>query len=302
MQMDSSPNTTSQPHPPQSKERPAKPAVLITGATTGIGKACALYLAQTGFKVFAGYRHPKAREPLSGLSPLIQPVQLDVTEESSIEAALNTVRTHLNGGPLYGLINNAGIVISGPIEAVGLSQWKQQLEVNLLGQIAVIQACLPLLRQSRGRIVNIGSVAGIQALPFLAPYAVSKFGLAAVSDALRVELHPWGIEVCLIEAGSVQTPIWEKSRHALQSDSARWPAEHRALYGTAMQKVESAALNAAQNGVSAQRVANAVFHALTAKRPRTRYAIGQDARLRRLFSWLPDRLKDAIIHARLERF
>jgi NAD(P)-dependent dehydrogenase (short-subunit alcohol dehydrogenase family) len=284
---------------PNSANIQGQSAVLISGASTGIGQYCALRLAQSGFQVFAGYRQPEAQEALRALHSAIYPIRLDITSEQSIILAFEHIQNHLQGKPFQGLINNAGIVVGGPLESISTERWREQLEVNLIGHIAVTQAFLPLLRESRGRIISMGSVAGIQTLPFVSPYSVSKFGLGVISDALRVELQPWGIQVALIEPGSVQTPIWEKSRLALETELENWTPELKKLYGPAMRQVEEASLRSSIKGVSPQKVANAVLHALTAKHPKTRYPIGSDAQLRRYFSWLPDQLKDWIILRKL---
>lgn len=278
---------------------PYRSTVLISGASTGIGQCCALRLAQSGFQVFAGYRQPEAQKTLSALHPAIHPIQLDITSKQSIASAFDQIQESLQGKSFQGLINNAGIVIGGPLESISPERWREQLEVNLIGHIAVTQAFLPLLRESKGRIVNMGSVAGIQALPFVSPYSVSKFGLGVISDALRVELRPWGIQVALIEPGSIQTPIWEKSRLTLETELENWPAELKTLYGSAMRQVKEASLRSGEKGISPTEVANAVLHALTAGCPKARYPIGNDAQFRRYFSWLPDRLKDWIITRKL---
>lgn len=278
---------------------PNQSAVLISGASTGIGQCCALRLAQYGFQVFAGYRQTEAKKALSALHPAVYPIQLDITSGQSIACAFDQIHENLQGKPFQGLINNAGIVVGGPLESIAPERWREQLEVNLIGHIAVIQAFLPMLRESKGRIINMGSVAGIQALPFVSPYSVSKFGLGVISDALRVELRPWGIQVALIEPGSVQTPIWEKSRLTLETEQENWTPELKTLYGSAMRQVKQASLHSSDKGISPTEVANVVLQALTANRPKARYPIGSDAQLRRYFSWLPDRLKDWIILRKL---
>ena len=283
----------------QKQDRSRLPVVLITGASTGIGQHCATYLAQAGLIVLAGHRSDKAARELSDLHANIHPVRLDVTNPEDILAARHWVESRFKNHPFGGLINNAGIVVGGPVEAVPLSQWRTQLEVNLLGHIQVIQTFMPLLREHRGRIINMGSVAGIQTLPFISPYSVSKFGLAAISDALRVELRPWGIQVSLIEPGSVRTPIWEKSTQSLETSMNGWPAHLQALYSPALHQVKAASHQSAQKSIHPEAIAKAVHHALTARHPKSRYPIGMETRLRRYMSWLPDRLKDWIIQSKL---
>jgi NAD(P)-dependent dehydrogenase (short-subunit alcohol dehydrogenase family) len=177
-----------------------------------------------------------------------------------------------------------------PIEAL-----RHQMEINVIGHIAVTQAFLPLIRQKQGRIVNIGSIAGLNALPFVGPYSASKFALEAITDAMRIELQPWGIHVSIIEPGSISTPIWTKSIAAAEQQAKQLPPACTDLYGDALNVLRQATLRSAQRGVSPQLVAEAITHALTAKKPRTRYLIGQDARLRQRLAWLPDRIRDWLI-------
>ena len=182
--------------------------VVITGASTGIGAASARHLDRLGFRVFAGIRKSQDGERLRAqTSSKLTPIRFDVTDDGSIAAAADTIRAALDGDGLAGLVNNAGIAVPGPIETVPLAEARKQFEVNVLGQIAVTQAFLPLLRQGRGRIVNIGSIAGLTATPFLGLYGASKFALEALTDALRVEVRPWGINVSIIEPGAIASSI-----------------------------------------------------------------------------------------------
>src|SRR5262245_5535409 len=180
--------------------------IVITGASSGIGRA--MRLDQLGFHVFAGVRNPADGDALkSKSSERLSPVLLDVTSEDSIARAARSI----GDAPIAGLVNNAGIAVGGPLEMVPIPLWRKQFEVNVIGQVAVTQAFLPLLRVGRGRIVNIGSIAGRSALPFTSPYCSSKFALEGLSDSLRMELRQWGISVSIVEPGSIRTPIWEKS-------------------------------------------------------------------------------------------
>lgn len=270
-------------------------SILISGASTGIGLCCAQRLAEQGFRVFAGYRSAADGERLSGHHPGLVPVQLDVTSAESIAEARRTVETALSGEGLSGLVNNAGIVVGGPLECLPIEVFRRQLEVNVTGVVALTQAFIPLLRPARGRIVNMGSVAGISSLPFVGPYAASKHALEALTDALRVELRPWGIDVAIIEPGVIATPIWEKSLQAADDLAPQCTPEMGQLYSRVMDILKVETRKADQRGISPDYVASAVQHALTSKRPRTRYLIGWDARLRVLFSLLPDRWQDWII-------
>ncbi|MGD1157325.1 MAG: SDR family oxidoreductase, partial [Terriglobia bacterium] len=187
-----------------------KGAVVITGASTGIGEACALHLDKLGFRVFAGIRKAADAEALRHrASARLVPIRLDVSDETEVEQAARNVTEALRGEGLAGLVNNAGIVVAGMLEFLPLDALRRQLEVNVVGQVAVTQAFLPHLRKARGRIVNIGSVSGLIAGPFSGAYAASKFALEALTDALRVELRPWKIHVSIVEPGNIQTPIWK---------------------------------------------------------------------------------------------
>src|SRR5256714_6526089 len=209
---------------------PSNGGVLITGAATGIGEATALRLGEAGFRVFAGVRKPEDGDRLRAAGvTVVQP--LDVTKSEDIEAAVGTVEQALDGAPLRGIVNNAGIGIGGPLEALALDDFRRTIEVNTTAQLAVTKAFLPLLRKSKGRIVNMSSIGGRVAQPFAGPYIVSKFALEAVSDVLRVELHEWGIDVVAIEPGTIATPIWEKSSQEADRVLDGLTPEQRELYG-----------------------------------------------------------------------
>jgi len=275
-------------------------AVLITGSSSGIGAVSALRLAAAGFHVYAGVRNDADAARLDAeLGASCTPLVLDVSDAHAIVAA----RTHIEraGRGLYGLVNNAGIVVSGPLEAVTIADFRQQLEINVIGLVAVTQAFLPLLRGSLGRIVNIGSVSGRFASPFVAPYAASKFAVEAISDALRVELAPFDIFVSLLEPGAIDTPIWAKAQVDGSARSARYDPLIRDLYGPiecAMGKIID---GIAKRAISPERVAAAIEHALIARRPKSRYVIGIDARAQIALSWLPSRLRDRMIGYALEK-
>ena len=189
-------------------------AVLLTGASTGIGRACVEHLDGLGFTVFAGVRTQSDADSLrEGGSARTRPLLLDVTDAESIRVAADTVEETFPAG-LSGLVNNAGIAVGGPVEFVALEEWRRVLEVNFVGQIAVTQATLPALRRARGRIVNVTSIGGRLATPFFGPYNASKFALEAVTEALRLELRRFGVQVSAVEPGAVATPIWDKGRAA----------------------------------------------------------------------------------------
>ncbi len=271
--------------------------VVITGASTGIGKACALHLDKLGFRVFACVRKQKdARILQQEASERLTQLYLDVTQPESIRLAANVVSTAVGPGGLSGLVNNAGIAVGGPLEFVPIGRLQKQLEVNVVGQIAVTQALLPLLRQGKGRIVNMGSVSGRVAMPLLGPYAASKFALGALNDVLRVELHHWGIRVSLVEPGAIDTPIWDKSLSAADQMSQNLPSQAYELYGPAMEQARESVAQAGQSAAPVEQVVEAVIHALTSEHPQTRYLIGRGTWLAALMAKLmPDRLRDHII-------
>jgi NAD(P)-dependent dehydrogenase (short-subunit alcohol dehydrogenase family) len=272
-------------------------SVLITGASTGIGAACAIGCAERGMTVFAGVRNLGAGDALQAKGgKAIIPVQLDVTDGESIANAADVVARHVGEAGLSGLVNNAGIAIGSPLELIPLQQLRRQLEVNVVGQIAVTQAVLPLLRRARGRIVNMGSIAGRGTIPMMGPYSASKHALEALTDALRLELSPWGIEVSIIEPGAIATSIWDKSIQISLDVESEMPADGRHLYEAAARSVREAVGQAAARAIPVDAVVEAVLHALTARRPRTRYLVGRDAKLRAIMlKWLPDRLQDWIL-------
>ncbi len=279
----------------------AKPdAVVITGASSGIGEACALSLDKLGHRVFAGVRKESDGEALKRkASARLTAVRLDVTEASQVSAAAATVTAALGGEGLAGLVNNAGVVVAGPLEFISPAEFREQLEINLIGQLRVTQAFLPLLRQSRGRIVMIGSIAGRSALPFVGAYAASKFALEALTDSLRCELAPWSIHLCIVEPGSVATPIWEKMGGWAAAQVENFPPRAQELYGSSMAAVREAARRAQRRAIPPERVVRAVVHALTARRPKTRYLVGRDARFRVWLELLPDRWRDQLVRRAL---
>ncbi|HKO30271.1 MAG TPA: SDR family oxidoreductase [Nitrospiraceae bacterium] len=272
-------------------------AVVVTGASTGIGAACALDCAGRGMTVFAGVRDLRAGEALAAKGgPSLIPITLDVTDEPSIARSVEAVQRVVGDSGLGGLVNNAGIAIGSPLEVIDLSQLRKQLEVNVIGQIAVTQAFLPLLRRARGRIVNMGSIAGRATIPLLGPYSASKFALEALTDALRMELQPWGIHVSIIEPGAIATPIWEKSEKAAGDLEASASEEAKALYGEAVIRIREAITQATQRAIPPAAVVQAVHHALTASHPHTRYLVGADAKVRAwMVKWLPDRVQDRLL-------
>jgi NAD(P)-dependent dehydrogenase (short-subunit alcohol dehydrogenase family) len=275
---------------------------LVTGASTGIGCATALRLARSGgWKVFAGVRDQDAAERLRSQAPegKLEPIALDVTDAAQVAAAAARVREHgeaaggAAGARLDALVNNAGIGIGGPLELIPLDDLRRQLEVNVVGQVGVTQALLPALRAARGRIVFISSVGGRVPMAFTAPYAASKHAIEAIGDTLRVELRSSGVQVALVEPGSVSTPIWEKARES--GEQLQVPPELQAEYGHVPAAMTKSLQDTARRGVDPDQVAAVIQHALRSRHMRSRYVVGRDARamilLRRL---LPDHTFDAL--------
>ncbi len=272
-------------------------SVVITGASSGIGWACSLYLDQLGFRVFAGVRKPLDAEKLhQAASEQLTPIFIDVTQPDTIKTASQQIKEAVSETGLGGLINNAGISGGGPLEFIPIADLRNLLEVNVIGQVMVTQAFLPLLRQGKGRIINMSSISGRLALPFVGPYSASKFGLEAINDALRVELKPWDIDVISIEPGAIATPIWGKTIAQAEEMVSNFSAKADQLYGHTLRATRQQVINAGENGIPADEVAKAVTHALTAKQPKTRYLIGQKAKVAALLAtWLPDRVRDWLI-------
>jgi NAD(P)-dependent dehydrogenase (short-subunit alcohol dehydrogenase family) len=265
--------------------------VLVTGASTGIGEATALHLQELGFDAVGAVRKDSDAERLG--SQGLRTVKLDVTDVASIAAA----RAELGDGPLAGLVNNAGIAVAAPLEFLPLDQLRRQLEVNVVGQVAVTQQFLPALRAARGRIVNVSSIGGRVALPLLSAYNASKFALEAISDSLRRELHPHGVDVILIEPGGVKTPIWGKGNEIADEIQKDLPAEAEGLYGPMVAALRKETVKiASDRGIEPREVAEVIGRALTAKRPRTRYLVGTDAKVRATVAKvMPDRMMDRAI-------
>ena len=257
------------------------PLALITGASTGIGRATALRLSDRGWTVLAGVRDPAAGERLAleAKAGTVMPIALEVTDPAQIAEAAERVRHEVarsTGGGLDALVNNAGIGIGGPLELIVAEDLQRQFDVNVFGQIAVTKAMLPALRSACGRIVFVSSIGGRVAMAFTAPYAASKHAVEAFADALRVELHRSKVKVALIEPGSVATPIWDKSRS--EADKVTIPPQLQEYYGRVPAAMDKALADTAARGVPPEQVAETIERALTSSRMRSRYVVGRDAR------------------------
>jgi len=251
---------------------------LITGASTGIGRASALHLDSLGHTVFAGVRKDADAESIEAAGERIVAVKLDVTEADSIAAAVETVAAAVGDAGLDGLVNNAGIAVGGPMESLPMDDFRWQMEVNFFGVLAMSQAFSPLLRLATGRLVHISSMAGKVVTPFFGPYCASKHAVEALADAQRRELAPWGMHVSVVEPGSVATEIWEKGREQFADIESKLSPEGNELYSPYIDALRRVIEDTASKGIPAIAVARKVEHALLAKRPKSRYPVGPDAK------------------------
>jgi NAD(P)-dependent dehydrogenase (short-subunit alcohol dehydrogenase family) len=270
---------------------------VITGASSGIGRACALSLSANGFRVFAGVRKEADGAALQAdASGLLEPVYIDVTDEKSITAMAEQVAAAVGNAGIAGLVNNAGTTLPGPVEYLSLSGFRQQLEVNLVGPLAVTKALLPLLQAGCGRVVNVTSVGGKAAIPMMAPYVAAKHGLEGLSDVLRLEFRRLGVHVSVIEPGFIATSMGGKLQRDTVDQIATLPDGGSRRYGPQMESIAASISEHAASGSRPEVVADAVLHALTSDKPRTRYPAGEGAKrillLRRI---LPDRRFDKVI-------
>jgi NAD(P)-dependent dehydrogenase (short-subunit alcohol dehydrogenase family) len=270
--------------------------VVITGASSGSGRACALLLDARGFRVFAGVRKDEDAAAVRRLaSDRLTPLLLDVTDTASIAAAQERVATALGGAGLAGLVNNAGIGISGPLELLPPEEVRAVFEVNVFGLLAVTQAFVPLLKQGQGRLMNIGSVGGRITMPFAGALTASKYAVESLSDALRLELRPWGVHVVLIEPGSIHTEAVEKVARQGERLAAELTKHGHPWHGAALAHFTAIMAERERGGSPPEVVAQAVLRALTAARPRTRYPVGAHAHLLlTLATLLPDRTLDLL--------
>jgi NAD(P)-dependent dehydrogenase (short-subunit alcohol dehydrogenase family) len=277
-------------------------AVLVTGASTGIGRACALRLARRGVVVYAGVRRDDDAEKLRAESPNIRPLLLDVTDSSHIAGARREIESDLAAGSLRAIVNNAGVAVGGPVEFLPLDLWREQFDVNVFGVVEVIQGFVDLLRPVAGRIVIVGSMSGRLANPMMAPYAASKHAVEALGEALRHELRPWGIRTVVVEPGAVRTPVWEKGRALADRLERELPAVAIERYGGFIEVVRRGIDRQEAAGIDPDRVAAVIERALFTDRPRARYPVGVDAKLQAaLLRVLPDRARDRLMEMFMDR-
>ena len=276
----------------------AQQLVVVTGASSGIGASVARELARRGFHVLAGVRRDRDADAIRTAG--IEPVILDITEPEQVEAI--AARVAADPRPLHALVNNAGVQVNGPVEALPMAQWRRVFEVNLFGHIALTQALLPALLRSRGRVINISSVGGRIAMATYGAYAGAKFALEAVSDSLRREVAPLGVSVVVVEPGGVRTEMAARGVATANQLAAEMTPEQDERYGGLVQAINTLMATGTASGVSADAAARVIAKAVTTRRPRTRYTIGRDAaRIIRLARILPDRTLDRLIAANLRR-
>lgn len=274
-------------------------SVVVTGVSTGIGWGAVKVLTAQGFHVFGSVRKQADADRLSAeFGAAFTPLLFDVTDEAAVRAGARQVEAALEGETLAGLVNNAGIAVAGPLLYLSIDDWRQQLEVNLTGVVIATQAFAPLLGagtrvKDPGRIVNISSVGGRNANPFMAPYCTSKFGLEGLSESLRREMLPFGVDVVVVAPGAVATPIWDK---ADQIDTARYA---NTVYGPALERLRQYMLSIGKSGLPPERIGEAIATALTAPNPKVRYVVSPSPMQVLMTEVLPKRTLDRITGKRL---
>ncbi len=274
----------------------AERSILVTGASTGIGEACAFGFDRLGWRVFAGVRRDEdGRRLQARASEQLRPLIVDVTDQDSIDAAAGVVASEVGDSGLTALVNNAGVAVGGPVEYLAIDEWRRQFEVNVIGQVAVTKALLPSLRlsASRGRIVFMGSIGGRIASPFIAPYAASKHAIEAIAESMRHELADSGIRIVVVEPGAVRTPIWDKGQSTADDIEASLPPEGMERYAEAIEGLRKVMRFQAKTGVDPSAVARVVERAVTTAHPAARYLVGRDAKTMAFAArMLPDRARD----------
>jgi NAD(P)-dependent dehydrogenase (short-subunit alcohol dehydrogenase family) len=268
------------------------PSVLITGASRGIGRATALRLARAGWSVYATVRQEADGAELVAEAPgqKITPLRLDVTDDAAVAALGESLPAQLDA-----IVNNAGIVVSGPLESLSAADLREQFEVNVVAAVAVTNAVLPRLRAARGRIVFVSSLSGIVSTPMTGAYNASKFALEAIADAWRLELRQWGIKVALVEPAMTDTDLWRDAPAVLEAEAAAMSSEHRALYGDHLEGMRKVIPRIQKMAKPVDTVAATIEKALTASRPKARYPVGADVRIQAAMSGVtPTRMMDAV--------
>jgi NAD(P)-dependent dehydrogenase (short-subunit alcohol dehydrogenase family) len=275
-------------------------SVVVTGSSTGIGWGACKVLTEKGFRVFGSVRRQEDAERLAReLGPNFVPLLFDITDEAAVNAAAGIVAGALGGETLFGLVNNAGIAVAGPMLYMKIDEFRHQLEVNLTGQMIVTQAFAPLLgadasrKGAPGRIVMISSVGGRNANPFMAPYCASKFGLEGLSESLRRELLLFGIDVIVVAPGAVATPIWAKAKEVDVTQYDNTP------YRGQLDRIRDYMISNGPNGLKPERLGRAIHHALTVRKPKWRYTLTPEPLQHFIINALPRRFVDRMIGGRL---
>jgi NAD(P)-dependent dehydrogenase (short-subunit alcohol dehydrogenase family) len=271
-------------------------AVVITGASSGIGRACAIGLADAGFQVFAGVRKQADGDALKELTTgTLIPLLIDVTNAATVKAAADEVAAAVGANGIAGLINNAGIGVTWPMEAIPTDVLRKQYDINVFGHVTVIQTFLPLLRLAAGRIVNIGSIGDRLTMPFGAPLTSSKWAFASITEGLRLELRPWGIHVILIEPATIRTEAVDKMEGDAERTLSQFSEIERERYAAAYRSMTQRTLARERTGSNPDVVAKTVIRALSTTKPKTRYLVGKHARTLAIIARLaPDSLFDQI--------
>jgi NAD(P)-dependent dehydrogenase (short-subunit alcohol dehydrogenase family) len=267
------------------------PSVLISGASRGIGRATALRLARAGWTVYGTVRRDEDGEELvAEAGDAVRPLRLDVTDDAGIAALGEALPERLDA-----IVNNAGIVVSGPLESLSAEDFREQFEVNVVGAVTLTNLVLPRLRASHGRIVFVSSLSGLISTPMTGAYNASKFAIEAIADAWRLELRPWGIKVVLVEPAMTDTDLWRKAPETLESDAAAMSDEHRDLYGAHLDGMRKTVPRIQKMAKPVDSVAAAIERALTVTRPRARYQVGADVKVQAALSAVtPARVMDAL--------
>lgn len=268
------------------------PSVLVTGAGRGIGLAITRHMSARGWDVYAGVRSDSAARELEGL-PRVHPVKVDITDRDSVNALPDRLPAQLDG-----VVNNAGIVVNGPVEGLTLDDLSRQFDVNVVAQIAVTQAVLPKIRAAKGRIVFISSISGLITTPGTGAYCASKYALESLADALRMELRPWGIRVALVEPGPIRTDIWGEILVEHDRMVDQLAPEHRALYAPHLDGTRKLLSRMQKMAADPEKVVKAVDHALTARRPKSRYLLDAASRIQKVVLGLtPTAVNDSVFAA-----
>ncbi|MFD8626985.1 SDR family oxidoreductase [Streptomyces hygroscopicus] len=272
--------------------------VVVTGASTGMGASAARELARQGFHVLAGVRRDRDADAIRSTG--IEPVILDITKSEQVEAL--AARVADDPRALHALVNNAGIQVNAPVEALPMAEWRRVFEVNLFGHIAVTQALLPALLRGKGRVINISSIGGKFAMATYGAYAGTKFALEAVSDSLRREVGPLGVQVVVVEPGGIRTEMAARGIATANQLAAQMTPTQKERYGDLVQANNKLMASGTASGLTADAAARVIAKAVTARRPRTRYTAGRDAALiMRLGRMLSDRTLDRVLAANLRR-